>query len=490
MRGMRDMLPADYAGMAQVQARLLALLASHGYTQIDLPVVEHRDLYLRKTGEDLAGKIYEFSFGGRELVLRPEWTASVLRSYVTHMQDQPLPLRLSYGGPVFRYQRPQRLTYRQFSQVGVELIGGPSPRADAEVLTLASSGLSAIGIPDYEVRLAHIGVVRELLAHVELAERTRGLLLWSLERMRSQGVEAVRTHLFDLMGDTPIDPSLLETLTDEQVSTLLLRMLQTMGVSLSFGTRSADAIINRMVRKLRRSDTPERLERALDFLWRLSQIRGEPHDALCRARAILDEAGIDSPSLNELQSILAMLDQERFPGERVVLDFGMGRGLHYYTGLIFEVYDSTGMQVCGGGRYDDLVQVLGGRQSVPAVGFSYGLERVVAACAAGAGTETRQHEVLVSPITDSDYPYAQEIAERLRSRGMVVTVDIRGRSVSGNLRDAARRGIPYVAIVGPEERARHEMVWHTMTTRQEQRISIQDIARFPMGTIMKNQIGD
>ena len=141
VRGMHDLLPAEQQAIERVRTTLLATIGSHGYQSIDLPIIEQRDLYMRKLGEELAGKLYEFSFGGRDLVLRPEWTASVLRAYVAHLQDQPLPLRLSYAGPVFRYERPQRHTYRQFAQVGVELIGGPAPRADAEVLALACAAL-------------------------------------------------------------------------------------------------------------------------------------------------------------------------------------------------------------------------------------------------------------------------------------------------------------------------------------------------------------
>src|SRR5215203_5737704 len=137
VRGMRDVLPQELAAQLAIAAQLDQTLAGYGYQPIELPIIEQRDLYLRKLGEELVGKVYEFRFGGRELALRPEWTASVLRAYVASMQDQPLPLRIAYSGPVFRYERPQRGTYRQFTQVGVELVGGPAPRADAEAIALA-----------------------------------------------------------------------------------------------------------------------------------------------------------------------------------------------------------------------------------------------------------------------------------------------------------------------------------------------------------------
>jgi len=195
VRGMRDVLPQELAGQLATAALLDQTLASYGYQPIELPIIEQRDLYGRKLGEELVGKVYEFSFSGRELALRPEWTASVLRAYVGRLQDQPLPLRLRYAGPVFRNERPQRATYRQFTQVGVELIGGPAPRADAECIALACAGLDAAGVQACRVRVGHIGLVRGLLRELGRAERTQGLLAWSLERMRQQGIGAVRDRL-------------------------------------------------------------------------------------------------------------------------------------------------------------------------------------------------------------------------------------------------------------------------------------------------------
>jgi len=473
VRGMHDILPSEQHTLARIRIMLEDLLARYGYAMLDLPVIEHRDLYLRKLGEELVGRVYEFNFGGRDLALRPEWTASVLRAYVTHMQEQPLPLRLAYSGPVFRYERPQRTTYRQFTQVGVELVGGPAPRADAEVLALACAGLDAAGVSDYRVTIGHIGLTRSLLSNLGLAERTQGLLVWGLERLRTQGDAAIRSRLDGPPDDLPLDASLLEGLDDEQATALLLHTLRAMQVNLNFGTRPPEAIVNRLVRKMRRGDAQSRVEQAMALLQQLSQIRGVPTEALPQAAALLAEHNLPTGALDELEAVLALLAAHGLSHERIVLDFGLGRGLQYYTGLIFEIYDAEEYQLCGGGRYDDLVLALGGRQTVPAIGFAYGLERIAAAQADNAAPE-RRLEVLVMPVADADYPYALTVAQRLRERDYVVMVDVRGRGVTNNLRDAARRGVDYVAIVGPEERERGELVWRNLHTREEQRRRIEE----------------
>lgn len=471
VRGMRDILPDEYAAQARIRERLHSLMASYGYAMLDVPVVENRDLYQRKLGEELVGKVYEFQMGGRDLALRPELTASVLRAYVAHLQEQPLPLRLCYSGPVFRYERPQRTTYRQFTQTGVELIGAPTPRGDAEVLALACAGLDAVGIRGYHVQIGHIGLVRQILTRLGLTERTQGMLIWSLERMRIRGVDEMRERLYELRGEElPIDPALLAHLNDTQAQELLLHLLDEMKINISFGTRDPEAIVNRLVRKLRRDDPEPYIERALAILGRLSQIRSAPTEALPQAAALLGEADLPTTALDELRAVLELLEAHGLPAERLIVDFGLGRGLNYYTGLIFEIYDEEEYQLCGGGRYDDLVTALGGRKPAPAVGFTYGLERVVAAAAQPAAAPSQQ--VLVVPVAEEDYAYALEAAQRLRAQGFAVTVDVRGRNVTKNLSDAARRNVAYVAIVGASERAERVLVWRDLSSREEQRIGL------------------
>lgn len=476
VRGMRDVLPDQLRDLNRIRGILEQTQERYGYLPLALPIVEYRDLYARKLGEDLVGKVYAFSFGGRDLALRPEWTASVLRTYVDQLQDQPLPLRLSYSGPVFRYERPQRHTYRQFLQVGVELIGGTTPRADAEVLALACAGLEAVGLHDYQVVIGHIGLIREILSSLGLAERTQGLLAWSMERLRGGGTPALRARLGEQPGELPLDPALLAGLDDEQAADMLLRLLPALGVELAFGTRPPAEIIERLVRKLRREEQRPRIERALELIESLAALRGHPREMLPRIAAVLEQAGMAPTALADIQAILELLAAHGISDEQLVIDPALGRGLHYYTGLIFEIYDAAGeLQLCGGGRYDDLVSALGGRQPTPAVGFAYGLERVLAACPPAPAPTNERPRVLVAAVGAADYAYALSIAAHLRSFGFVVSVDVRDRNIAGNLRDAARRDTRYVAIVGPDERAAGTLVWRDLLNREEQRLTIDEL---------------
>src|SRR5262245_460506 len=164
VRGTNDVLPPDDARMRRFEAGLRAGFETFGYQGIQTPILEPLELFLRKSGDDIVARMYAFSHWNRRLCLRPELTASVMRSFVGDMQGRGLPLRLHYAGPSFRYERPSRGRSRQFTQVGLELIGAAGAAADAEVLHLACAGLEAVGIRSYRLVVGHLGAVLQLLA--------------------------------------------------------------------------------------------------------------------------------------------------------------------------------------------------------------------------------------------------------------------------------------------------------------------------------------
>jgi len=161
-KGTRDLLPPETAIWAEVEAVARRVFALYGYREIRTPLFEETELFARGVGEttDIVGKeMYSFTDkGGRSITLRPESTAAVCRAYVEHgMQQWPQPVRLFYIGPQFRYERPQKGRYRQFHQIGAELIGGGGPEADVEVILLLVRFLKALGFDDLKVLLNTVG---------------------------------------------------------------------------------------------------------------------------------------------------------------------------------------------------------------------------------------------------------------------------------------------------------------------------------------------
>ena len=162
VKGTRDLLPPETAVWAAVEETARRVFGLYGYAEVRTPLLEHTELFVRSVGEstDIVGKeMYTFpDRKGRSLTLRPESTASVARAFVENgLHAGPLPARLYYVGPQFRYERPQKGRYRQFHQIGAELIGDPSPWADAELLLMLDRFLRALGFADLEVLVNTVG---------------------------------------------------------------------------------------------------------------------------------------------------------------------------------------------------------------------------------------------------------------------------------------------------------------------------------------------
>lgn len=448
VRGTHDYAPEETRRLRELTGSLLELVESHGYEPIDTPVLEHTELFLRKSGGERVAQLYAFEHRGRELALRPEFTASAARYYVEQLQGESLPVRLAYTGPVFRYEKPQAGRARQFSEFGCELIGGAGSLADAEVIALALDGLRLAGVERPHLVLGHIGVVVEFLAALDIDQRAQDWLTWSMERLRKGDVTAheLPPYLARQRDAAVHDLADLDGNLDDEV---IAGVLRDIGVSLDGGLRSPEEIIAGLLAKRRRRYDPDMLRGAAVFVARLTELTGTPTGVLPPLRSLVASRGLAQTPLDELEQIVALLAATGHPPERVTIDLGMGRGLHYYTGMLFEIYDAerAGPQLCGGGRYDDLAQVLGARQAVAACGFSYGLERVVSAGRGmrGAGRE----KVLVLAGDSAEQAFA--LAGRLRELGWVAVLDVRGRNPSATLRAAERQGYRLLAAAVDEE---------------------------------------
>src|SRR6266702_8543144 len=192
LRGMHDLLPDTYRQQQRVIDRMNTFLARAGYDTIDAPILEQSDLFLSSFGQELWQNLYTFRLHHRDLCLRPEYTASICRLYLDHYQQQPLPLRFQYAGPVFRYETPGRGRYRQHTQLGVELFGGHTVSADAEILQLACEALNKLQITSYRLELGHIGVASGFIQRLQLDDHAARLLLSLMEQIsRSEDGEQI-----------------------------------------------------------------------------------------------------------------------------------------------------------------------------------------------------------------------------------------------------------------------------------------------------------
>jgi histidyl-tRNA synthetase len=407
-------------------------------------VVEHAELFARKLGGERLAQTYQFNFRGRDLALRPEHTASVMRVYVDTMQSAALPIRLSYGGPVFRYESPQAGRSRQFFEFGCELIGADGLLADAETILVALACVEAAGVERPRLVLGHIGVVLGFLDQLELDHRTQDWLIWSMERIR-RGDDAATEIPAHLVGseDNLSDGFGFDALDRSAVVALLRQS----GVEFESGSRTAEEIVDGLFDKGRRSADRSVLEDAVDFVKALISSAGPPQISLPQLRGLVEAQGLDMAPVEELSQITDILAASGVNTDDVHIDLGLGRGLRYYTGMLFEIYSgaSNGLQIAGGGRYDDLARQLGARNQVHSAGFSIGLERLLL-----AGTEELhdQEDQLILVLAGSDPTTSVLLANELRDLGWTAVVDTRARNQNSARRWASRNG--YAATASSE----------------------------------------
>lgn len=388
----------------------------YGFQEYDGPPLEPLELYTEKSGEEIVGQLYNFQDkGGREVTLRPEMTPSLARILADRSRSMPKPIRWFTLPQLFRYERQQRGRLREHFQWNVDIAGEEGVGADAEVLAVAIDALRALGLGpgDFRARISD----RRLLSAL----------------LRAAGVPEER-----LMATF----SVVDKLEREDPDRSLERF-QT-ECDLKEGTA-------REVLALFSSGGLEEVARAHG---------GDPAVA-----ASIQE-------LEEYREILRGLGLEGF----LEFDLRIVRGLAYYTGIVFEIFDRKGelRAICGGGRYDRLLELVGG-EPLPAVGFGMG-DVVLAELLEERGllpSTERESDLFLVSITPELRPLALEVARAYREDGRRVLYSLRAQSVKKQFSSAAVEGARWVVILGPEEVERGVAVVRDMDSGSEEEISLE-----------------
>jgi histidyl-tRNA synthetase len=381
VRGFRDILPEESAVWQRMETQVRASFAAYGFSEIILPVIEKTELFTRAIGEttDIVEKeMYTFTDRDESsLTLRPEGTASAIRAYIEHGLSHREPVsKLFYIGPMFRRERPQKGRYRQFHQIGAEILGRDDPLIDAELLLMLNDFFTAL--------------------RLDVAVDVNSL------------------------GDAVCRPRYRES----------LRM---------FGESKLAELCENCHARLYRN--PLRL---LDCK--------EPGCRQAMADAPILTDFLCDPCRDHFARVQASLRQENVT---FALNPRLVRGLDYYCRTSFEVIaQGLGSQnaVCGGGRYDGLVEQLGG-PAVPGIGFAIGVERLVMLLQAQEHNLSSTPDLFIVPLGEAAESQAFSIAHRLRQGGYRVELESGSRGLKAQMRRADKLGARYVLILGENELA-------------------------------------
>ncbi|MCP2035035.1 histidyl-tRNA synthetase [Planomicrobium sp. HSC-17F08] len=416
-RGTYDVLPDQSAKWQEIEAKIIELCNLYQYKEIRTPIFEHTELFQRGVGDttDIVTKeMYTFQDrGDRSLTLRPEGTASVVRSFVENklfgLPDQPV--KLFYTGPMFRYERPQAGRMRQFVQFGVEAIGSKDPAIDAEVISLAMELYRSVGLKRLRLVLNSLGDTESRIAHRE----------------------ALVKHF---------EPRINEFCSDCQT---------------------------------RLEKNPLRI---------LDCKVDRDHPLMATAPSLADYLNEESQAY--FDQVKMYLDEL---GIEYVIDPNLVRGLDYYNHTAFEIMsDAEGFgaitTLCGGGRYNGLVEDLGGPES-PGIGFAMSIERLLLALEMEKVEigQSQNLEVYVIAMDEASKKKAFGIIKDLRSSGISADMDYTGRKLKAQMKSADRKGASYVIVMGETEMASGQVALKEMATGEQQTVAFAEIA----GTITKKK---
>lgn len=416
--GFRDFYPAEFAVRAHITSTWREVAHRYGFEEYDGPPLEALELYTDKSGDEIVGQLYNFTDkGGREVALRPEMTPTLARMVGARAGGLRKPIRWFSMPQLFRYERTQRGRLREHFQWNVDLLGEADSAADAEILAVALDGLRALGLTE---------------SHIVARYNDRRLL----ERLLLEiGVsEANLPRAYNAVDKLGRD-------TDERIGA---RLRDEAGLD--------DAAIERVFRVFRAGSL----------------------DALRTEFGSVEGVGAEIDRIAQFQQ---RLDAMGF-GSFVAYDASIVRGLAYYTGIVFEIFDRRGelRAICGGGRYDRLLGTVSGAD-LPAVGFGMGdvvLTELLRDLDLLPDTAPSVDVYLVA-VTENEQELLLRAAHVLRHGGRSVLYALRPTGVGKQFKDADARGARHVVVFGPDEVAAGVAVVRTMGTGGEERVPIERV---------------
>ena len=393
-KGVRDFFPDEMSVEKKIFEIWRTVVEKYGYEEMAASVLEPAELYKAKTGEEIVNEqTYTFADrGDREVTLRPEMTPTVARMVAARRRELIFPLRWYSIPNLFRYEQPQRGRVREHWQLNADIFGVTSISAEIEIINIAYDIVRAYGLKDtdFEIRINNRKIMNYVTRDIfDLDEEKSKKISRLIDKKDKISPESFKNVAAEILGEARLDE--------------FLALL---------GSKNFE-----------------------EFASRLPQTK-EEHEGL-----------------KEIKNVIVGL--ERLGINNTRFDQGLMRGFDYYTGIVFEIYDlnpANRRSVFGGGRYDDLLALFGG-DKIPAVGFGAGdvIARDIMETYGTLPETTSSAEIMVCIVGDQNTPYALEVAQKMREKGMSVAVDMSGRKLGDQISNADKRGVLKVICVGDEE---------------------------------------
>ena len=414
VRGPRDFYPEDMRLRNWLFDNFIAASLLHGFEEYDAPVLEHEDLYTRKQGEEITQQLYNFQDkGDRKVALRPEMTPSLARMIMARAGSLPMPIKWFSIPQCWRYERTQRGRGREHYQWNVDIWGTTELSADAELISVIITFFEEIGLSSDDVVIS--------ISNRKVLEEVLGSL----------GVEG------DLFAKTCIVVDKMDKLSSDVIE----KQLSDLGHS---------------------SEVIAKIQTVL---------------GIKDMKNLKSALGKSSSAISELNTLFELIEAYGM-SEWVQFDASVVRGLAYYTGSVFEAHDREGKfrAICGGGRYDNLLSTLGGKD-LPATGFGFG-DMVIMELLAEKGLIPE----LISGVDDIVLPLNQDlrdiavrVAASLRLSDRTVDLVLEDKKIKWAFKHAERVGAKRLVLLAPDEWSRKMIKVKDLETGEEKEVSLKDL---------------
>ncbi len=422
LKGFRDYLPEAMIPKQSMLDRIARTFERHGFSPVTTPALEYTEVLTGNIGPENQKLLYRFrDHGDRDVALRFDLTVPFARMIAEH-GELPRPFRRYQMGTVWRGESPGKGRYREFMQCDVDIVGSESMLAEAEILGVGCAALEGLGVERFQLRLGHRLLLNALMTSLGVDESERvQVILRELDKLLKVGEKSVRQSLRQLAG--------LE-----------------------------DDALERIFRFIRLGESEG------DLLEELESLVGDQPDG---------PAGIA-----QLGEILRYAEAAGFR-ERIEVDLSIARGLDYYTGAVYETFllDLPDLgSVMSGGRYDGLIGLFLG-QSIPAVGISVGIDRLVVGLQElGLVPEQKTSaRVLVTTFNIDTASASVEVARALRAAGIPTELYPGTPKIAKQFKYANRLGFPLVVIGGPDELAQGQVTLKDMIGGEQMIVAIADL---------------
>ena len=414
VRGTRDFYPEDMRLRNWLFDNFIAASLLHGFEEYDAPVLEHEELYTRKQGEEITKQLYNFQDKGeRKVALRPEMTPSLARMVMARAGSLPMPIKWFSIPQCWRYERTQRGRGREHYQWNVDIWGTTELSADAELISVIVTFFEEIGLTSEDI------VIR--VSSRKVLEEVLGSL----------GVEG------DLFAKTCIIVDKMDKLSSEII------------------------------------------EEQLSDLGHSSEVIGKIQSVLGikDMSNLVDALGKESAAIAELTTLFDLIDSYGM-SEWIQFDASIVRGLAYYTGSVFEAHDREGKfrAICGGGRYDNLLSTLGGKD-LPATGFGFG-DMVIMELLADKNLVPELIggvDDIVLPLNQDLRDIAVRVTAALRLSDRTVDLVLEDKKMKWAFKHAERVGAKRLVLLAPDEWSRKMIKVKDLETGEEKEVSLKDL---------------